>query len=479
VKLEWPQPLDQKSCLELFCPALQQCVERHPILGCVIDQPETEQPRFRRVGELQLKDHVLLLSGDFGRLEKHDNSGTSSDQQKGLVARALEHVVNTRFPDVRETPPWRLWIAAISTEDISNTAQTSIMVVFNYAHSHGDGMSGLTFLDTFIRALSRTKKDTSTGLAVIPTGDRPLPYPAGPYPISWSYLLSALTREFLPWLPKLQFWKPAPLGPAWTGGPTSFDSSNFRAGLRLVRVPGDALKATLRHCKEQNIKLTGLLHLLIVRGINAGLKERGLTSPAFASSTPVNLRAVFRLPASEMGVNVTAVSHAFPPPPPSDEVSQAELCYARELGHELTRSAATTQDHIVGMLPYAGPLGVWVRGKLGKPRDTTYELSNLMTFALSSSEQSEGEEPGDQRKVVVRSIDYSQPADAVGPPVSFNVVSLNGGDLSVAICWQYGALGLENSEGGVDSAEDSFIEGVVTSIEAGFANWVEAGECSK
>lgn len=41
---------------------------------------------------------------------------------------------------------------------------------------------------------------------------------------------------------------------------------------------------------------------------------------------------------------------------------------------------------------------------------------------------------------------FSQPANATGSPVNFNVVTTKGGDMVVSLTWQKGVLGVEQDE---------------------------------
>lgn len=472
--LPWPPSTKPEDLPQVIAPVLQQCVRQHPILGAVIDSPDSEEAAFRRLPELQLAWHIHLLRPD--QLAQGDDIGDT----KELTRKALEKVVNEPFPDVREVPPWRVFVVPLSPSGSAGRQRSRALLIYNYSHSHGDGLSGLAFHHSFLQALR--KPETGPHSAVIVTGENPLPPAPERLPISWSYLLAVIAKELLPWLPRLLFWKAAQAGPVWTGRPVFIDDANdIQSGVKLILIDNDKLQLALKGCKERKVKLTGLLHLVIVRSLTAALRDIGIDPVSFATSTPIDLRKLFDLTARDMGVNASAVSYQIQAQHPSEPFSESEMQSARELTAELARCSSTTQDQVVGLLTYATPLKGWLQGKMGKARDTTYEVSNVMSFDPGAepstvspqkldSQPAEEEEPHAQ----IESIYFSQPADVTGPALSFNVVSLKGSALSIAIAWQYGALGIETAGADIaaTASEEAFITSLVTTIEDEFTKWV-------
>jgi hypothetical protein len=466
---DWPQLLDIDTCLKLLGPALQECVDQHPIMAAVIEDPDSEDTHFRRLPELRLREHIHLLDGSVEGPQSTSDSAPKELLQKQKV---LEHVVNTPFPDVRQTPPWRLFVLLIPDQIPANDQRVRLLVVYNYSHSHGDGFAGLVFHHTFLQALSKRTASSRESAAptILTTPDKQLPPIPGPFPLSWTYFTGILAKEFLPWLPKLMFWRQALPGPAWTGVPTFYDQETFRAGVRLINIEGGNLKSALQRCKARGIKLTGLLHLVVVGALYRALESRDIHPTAVTGSTPVDLRKAFGLSMSDMNNCASAVTHLFPPPLNTEGFTEKELQSARDLGAELARCSGTTQDQVVGLLRYAVPLQHWLKGKIGKSRSDTYELSNTMSF--DPVEDKEKTATCSESAVSIDSICWTQPADVVGQVFSVNVVSLKGGDLSIAICWQYGALGIAKHElGGTSDAEDAFMDDLSSDIEKHLGLW--------
>lgn len=466
--LPWSQKTEPEALAQIFGPALQHCVDQHPILGIVIDEPDSEQPKFRRLAELQLDQHLHFIQPD--DLPELSAGDASQPQEHSLIERVLQYAVNTRFPDVREVPPWRLFVVPLLPRDGTADDHSRVLLAYHYSHSHGDGLSGLAFHHTLSQALcSRGSAQETPPSPTLVTSSKSLPPPPEPLPISWSFLLRTLAKELLPkFLTRLLMNQPQ-YGHAWTGRPVFFDADKFQAGVKLITIDRDSLQLALKSCKEHGIKLTGLLHLFIVRSLSAALRDHGANAASFVSSTPIDLRGVFSLTPVDMGVNASAVNYTYASTQSSGPLSDSELRAARELATELAQSSRTAQDQMVGLLKYAQPLRKWHQGKLGKARDTSYELSNVMAFDPKCNTVDEKESTAADSGVKIESVCFSQPADAAGVPLFYNVVSLRGGDLSMAISWQIGALGIQGSDADTETIERGFVDSLGGLIQEQFA----------
>jgi hypothetical protein len=106
-------------------------------------------------------------------------------------------------------------------------------------------------------------------------------------------------------------------------------------------------------------------------------------------------------------------------------------------------------------LRYAPSIRGWTLGKIGERRDSSYEVSNLLAFDPAA-----GSSDGTCR---ISKMVFVQPGNALSAPLVFNVVSVKGGSLVIAVSWQIGALGLKRVE-----EEERLVDGICKGIRAGF-----------
>lgn len=373
-----------------------------------------------------------------------------------VVERTVKHVVNADFDDVRQTPPWRVFVLPLEALERTISTEIRYLVAFNYSHSHGDGLSGLAFHRSFAEALSSADHSGSSEAesGTVQASTKDLPHAPGPFPISWSFLLKVLVKEFLPWLTSI--WDPYPKATVWTGSPMSCDD-RMHTTSKLVTIDHQTLTTALNSWRPHGVKLTALLHLAIVRSLTTQLGAAAIRRDSFVSGTPIDLRKLFGLSSSDMGVNASSVSFQHLAYEAGSPVSVKELMAAQQQTRDLAFASSTKQDQVIGLLEYAKPLRKWHLGKMGKTRDSSYEVSNLMTFDPPSIA------PARMDRIV-----FAQPADASGHPLSFNVVSMKKRALEIAISWQVGALALPGSVEKRQEVEEEFVAGVATALKKEF-----------
>ena len=112
---------------------------------------------------------------------------------------------------------------------------------------------------------------------------------------------------------------------------------------------------------------------------------------------------------------------------------------AAKMTTQFAASATSLQDQPVGLLAYIRNMRSWTLNQLGKNRDTSYELSNIMSFDPSTGGSLV--KPWNIQKAI-----FSQPANVTGSPIAFNVVSTKGGGLVITATWQPGALGVDEEQ---------------------------------
>jgi hypothetical protein len=92
------------------------------------------------------------------------------------------------------------------------------------------------------------------------------------------------------------------------------------------------------------------------------------------------------------------------------------------------------KDSVVGLLKYAGDLHKFARQKIGKPRDESFELSNIGTFGRDQQED------GEESSWTVGRVVFSQSADVVGAALEVSLVTGNDGSLNVGCSWLDGIV---------------------------------------
>lgn len=137
-----------------------------------------------------------------------------------------------------------------------------------------------------------------------------------------------------------------------------------------------------------------------------------------------------------------------------DEARRVRSTIQGEVGKE-------GKDSHVALLRFAGNLHTFFKGKIGKPRDESFEFSNIGVFKTKRQEGDDNSPNWDIGKVV-----FSQSADIVGAAVEASLVTGNDGRLNIGFSWLEGVV------------EGSWVERVMKSlkgvIEGNGHTWVKA-----
>lgn len=103
----------------------------------------------------------------------------------------------------------------------------------------------------------------------------------------------------------------------------------------------------------------------------------------------------------------------------------------------------------MGLLAWISDMKSWMGGQIGQTRDSSWELSNLLSF--------DGGKGHEATSVIVEKMFFCQPGNVVGYALDFSVVSVKGGDLVGCVSWQVGALDLGEVQGTIDGIERKFV----------------------
>jgi hypothetical protein len=445
----------------LFINALRRCVEDHPILSAVIVDGNTEKPSLAELERLDLSHHIDIR--DFG-------SDLSEDER---IEEIWAEVSDEQFPSVDQIPPWKVVLFALPAKDGGSAAR--LLALFAYYHSHGDGKSGLSFHQTLFEGLHDAT--TIEGETIEPIdmlcGSSPRLFPppmeeAGKLSLSWSYLLSPLLGVYLPtFLATMLGFRASAVAQdseIWSGKDLSFDPNNFRTGLKVMTIDHSTINDALKRCKARNVSFTGLLNQLITRSLNAALGPDH-SDMAFASQIVVDLRRLMN-GAYDNGIMMNCVSAYNETIPSKSTTDQSDWTSpaneiwsaARSTTAGLAKCASTLHNQPIGLLQYLKEFRPWTLGQIGKKREGSYEISNLVVF--DPAVQPYGYRESFASPTRVEKTIFSQPANAAGACLNFNLVSTKDGPLVMTVTWQQGVLDV-----GDVVQENEFVRGVCSRIE--------------
>ena len=435
------------SSIGSYIPALKWCIAAHPILSAAIRGENSEIPEFVRPETLDLKNHIQII-------DPKSPDYLSTDEIDMLKQVTLE-THDQLFPDVERIPPWKVVVLPLSDDP---GILKRVYVIFAYSHSHGDGKSGLAFHKTFLEGLKVAHYEYDhSPIYRSPTFPLPLPLEeACKLRITWSCLLFALVKEYLPhWLckwPNSQASGTLKPSSTWLGKPISYDPENFHTGSEIMVVDNNLLSSVLTSCRSQGTKFTGLLNQLIVHALSEVLPV-DTESDSFIGQIVIDLRTLIPDYTDDLMVNcISAIEETYPRFNKSSVRDKGintkhdkDLWNAvRNTTARLVDSASTLVDQSIGLLQYINNFRAWYLNKLGGNRNSSYEISNLVNFDPSLRDFTNVAKASQQDQMVwdIERMIFSQPANVTNCPLNFQIVTRKGGDMVITLNWQLGVLGV-------------------------------------
>jgi hypothetical protein len=417
---------------------------------------------------MDLRNHVEI---------RFPPAGDAAVAEEDFLRDELVKTHDQLFPDVERIPPWKIVVLPCSTEPASS--EKRIYILFAFAHSHGDGKSGLAFHKTFLEGLESGHLNyDSTPIHKPPS--RPLLPPleeAAKLKITLSYLLGPLIGAYLPkFVAKIRNMNTSltPQTPqTWVGTPAVYDPENIHTGLEIIEIDKATLAGLLAACKSHGSKFTGLLHQVVVRALSQAIPA---DTPAgdFVAGTAVDLRPLVpELSSDNMALCVSSVTELYPriditaasEPEKIKDDEEAMWSAARTSTARLATGAGTLVNQSVGLLRYLAKFRPWLEGQIGKPHDSSYEISNILSFDPSSGDTKSAAAADPKEHAQLWDIDwlsFSQPGNPTSCPLSFQVVSRKGGPMVITVIWHVGTLAVQD--------ENVFVKGIADSIKARISN---------
>lgn len=419
---------------EPFYGPLHRCVQENPYLSVVVGDNHTDKAFFRHVDQIHLDEHITILKQD----------GAKCDLAN--IEELLQSQVDLPFPE--GIPPWRIIVLPLEHE---------CFIAFSFSHTIGDGMTGPSFHRAFLRACNDNSSDLVPAPRIINIPMRSLPAPFDTpdrLPISWSFLLSPFFALFLPAfaikLLGLRTSASASNEDTWRGGKITYDPETSRSKVKVRKIDAATTRSVLRVIREHNSKFTAVFQQAIARALCKVPFETEITN--FVAQTAVNMRGSIGTPNSEGGNYASGCYTVYPRQEHSPDFSVEDWALSCSTSERLAESASRLQDQAIGLLRYVPGIKKWTLGKLGKHRDSSFEVSNLGSFDVETSTHA-----------TITDVVFTQPGSVLSAALAFNVVSVKGGSLTYTVTWRMRGLGIAEDE------EEAVVEGICQSIEKDLA----------
>ena len=402
--------------------ALRKVILRHPVLCVGIIHEKTEKPAFVRLDSIDLSTCI----------EYQNVVASTQDEYNAALEKILESQHSQRWPNLHRQPPWKV---IVIQAELTPSLKPTFDIVFAYHHALADGLSGLLFHQSLLEFLNTTELSGRLGPVFAVPEDLTLPPPIEKQyrfkfsiPITIKEWWTDAKSTWLKWPGKSSF---------WTSTPSSIQNIElYTSRTKIVTIGALQLASILSACARQNATLTGLLHGIIVASLASHVPEARELKAGPAYSLRHLAKRSYR---GEMGV----YSWGFAIPYPAELVSRirssktdSELSnQIWDVARDFSASVATELDrlskgHFIATIPYLRNLHGALYAPVGKPRYETFEVSNLGAFKNRDHEE----------KWKIEKMVFSQSGMGVGPAVSFNVVSVAGGPLTVCATWLQGAI---------------------------------------
>ncbi|KAJ5831834.1 hypothetical protein N7474_000145 [Penicillium riverlandense] len=430
-----PSSMSAETCQQVIKAALVQVVLAHPALQVGIGAADTNEPCFLRLPSLDISNH----------LEWRDLSQTPPASYDDAVVKVIEAEHTKDWQDVATRPAWKLTV--VQSPIPKDGSGFTFDFLFAAHHSVADGKSLSFFHTSLLAALDEASRNPVEveDFVALPTTSALTPSQEDimEFKISKSFLIKTLWGEFAPsWLQGKSSALP------WTGAPISLRPQPQHT--RLITFPEEVVSRILEACRSHKTTITPLLQALIATSMSQRLPEETMTR-GVAAVTVIGLRPYAdksKIPHGidldrSMGDITTAYTHKISPSTVSelrdgsqDPDDSAIWALTTKLGSELKkRLAKLPEDDILGLLAWVSDWFKRAKEMQGKPRDATWEVSNLGSMPCRATRTGAGNDGWKLRRSI-----FTQSGNAIGPAFAVNVSSIAQGPLTLALTWQEGIV---------------------------------------
>ncbi|KIN06754.1 hypothetical protein OIDMADRAFT_36559 [Oidiodendron maius Zn] len=379
--------------------ALAIVTSQHPNLSAVPVEEETLNPYFIYLTEIEVTQVTTFVKRSL-----HYDEGSHDAELDEIVQDQHNQPFQHHKP---ERPFWRLVVLT----DLQN--ESEFMASFVFHHSLADTGSTVIFHECLAAALSRPGANTSKSARVVQTPCTPLLPPLeelNPLTVSEGFAEKARSRFFVHDAPEY----------IWSAGKTRVP---MEVRFRSIAVSVRDTRGFISACKKHHCAVVGPLQTILASTLFSLLPEQYST---LICDGAVSLRRWLNPPVSSksMGCWVGSFIETYE----RQQFSWGEARRSRQtIETALSKGGA---DMAVGCFKYIEDFNEYLSAKIGQPRGTSFEVSNVGAVRPS---------PVDDSWKLGRVL-FSQSANAVGGALKLSVATGNDKGLNLGFSWQNGVL---------------------------------------
>lgn len=457
--------------------ALAAVILGQAMLRVGIAGEDTKEPVFVDLKTIDMRrmiewEEVIITPAPASHSHSEGDKGGKSEEERREEAhhedrllRSLEKHHQAPWDDLANKPGWKIVVhhdprQLSSLRSSDSDAELSLDVSFCFHHAYADGKGGYIFHGALRRALDTGARPAELQKHILQLpASAVLPPPMEkliPFRLSWAFVLRTAWAEILypvlvpAFLRRLLRLEPSDAEIPWTARP--IDASNQTMHLcTLFRIDDEAqLRRILVRCRGHTASLTGLLHALVARSLVRVVEGRSLrsTTPiALAGYADPDIAGAAFTPGGTIHCLVTSLACGYdrdalrPLRQGLDEHGSrveddaAVWAFARDMTARLRAKAASLpRDDIVALSGLVGDWHDFFRRKFGKPRDASWELSNLGSLGVADAGS---EEEGGW--FIDRAV-FTQGGNPTSGALNVNVAGVAGHGIYVTVSWQEGIV---------------------------------------
>ncbi|KAI1267175.1 hypothetical protein F5Y18DRAFT_425017 [Xylariaceae sp. FL1019] len=490
-----PAHLEQKASSASLQSVIEIAVSRvvlgQPMLRVGIAGEDTKGPAFVHLKAIDMRSAIEWKElGSNQRKSRIVNEEEEEAVYTDELMRSLEQTHQSLWEGLTQKPGWKIIVhhssqvpvASIKQNGVSSSGSGSISldISFCFHHAYADGTSGYIFHADLQRALNghlHSPPELQNHILHLP--DPPEIPPAMEnlihFSLSWTYILRTIWAEIvypncIPAFIKTLAGEQQP-DMQWTGA--LIDASHARGHIRLIEIAdGNRIESLLALCRAHGVTVTALLHALIAVSL-----ARRLPDPrSLKSSIPISLANYADTKAAGTTFTPGKTMHCLITSLTTEHVSNLSVRYQslKSMASDIrtvqslrtedadtaiwnfaitmtarirARTTTLPRDDIQGLSGLVGDWHEFFRKNFGKPRDISWELSNLGSLSADDT----GTEEGWWLDRVI----FSQGVLACGPAFSVNVSGVSRHGICATVTWQDGIV------------DDELMEGLVSDLQ----NW--------
>jgi Alcohol acetyltransferase len=411
-------PAEGRSLKDDIYRACEVVIQHHPSLSANVIFEEINKPYFVRLPEIDLDKCI-----SFQRWQPE-----SSESGDAELDELFQKYHNSFFDS--GAPLWKLCVLENPSTPETFTA------TFVYNHGIGDGTSGKVFHATFAQALDQVLQapPQSDANSILTPPTDPLPAMLEDeldLPLSAWFIVKELYRSKFP----------SRKDSVWTGAPVNKTQKAPVNRVKHVVVPEQTTTKLRKTCSANGTTITAFLQILVAR-LLFKLVDTKFTRIIFQGS--ISPRKWMNNPSSENLIGDWVLDY-------SEEYLRNALEGEAFPWHQTKAAKKSLSDKVamkgknkfVGLLRFVSnpEEEVW-KPRLGKPRNDSFEISNLGAFKTNNSSA-----------VSIERMIFSQSTCDDGTPVVLSTITGGDGCLTLTYSWQDSVV------------EASFVESLITRVE--------------